>query len=562
MIKSLVAFSLFVAGVLSEEETETSEDQAEAVIIFNPPKEAPGAVFFDTFQDGLGKWASTSHPDFKGRFVVDKGSKNEHEEMSEEKELLIPDKALKYGLVATEDINLDTSGGFVFQYEVRLHDGITCGGAYMKLLASKTKPEEFDDKSRYAVMFGPDKCGTDTNKVHFITQVYNPISKEWVEHHLQDVPKVKTDKKTHLYTLVVSPNQKEYEILIDNESEKKGSFENDFDPPFQPPEEVEDPDDEKPDDWVDDEMMDDPDAEKPDDWDEDAPRRIEDPEASKPECWHDDEPDEVPDPDAEIPEGWDEEDDGVFEAPLVSNPLCTEECGCGEWEHPMITNPDYKGKWKAPKIKNPDYKGEWKPRVISNPAYYVHKPDDRRVSDIKGLAIDIWTMNKDVGFDNIYLGRNKETAFAFSQLSWQPKHVHEEKHSKKSSKKKKDKDGAGGEFISTIRNFIMDYTPHCVFTTIILVISLSWWCCNTTTEPAPTPVTDFRDETIVADEKVAEAGGTEEKSVPAKANESSGSKGDSSTSTTNEDASSSKSSSKAGESTSSVKKRKNKRRES
>merc|ERR1712060_241085 len=200
----------------------------------------------------------------------------------------------------------------------------------------------------------------------------------------------------------------------------KGKFADDFEPPFQPEKEIEDPDDKKPEDWVDDEKMDDP-------------------EASKPECWHDDEPDEVADPDAEIPDGWDEEDDGKFEAPLVTNPLCTEECGCGEWEHPEISNPDYKGKWRAPKIVNPDYKGPWEPRKIPNPAYYVHKPEHRRISDIEGLAIDIWSMNQDVGFDNVFLGKDRDDAFAFSQISWKPKNVHEE--AQKKSKKKKDKGG-------------------------------------------------------------------------------------------------------------------------
>jgi len=564
MIKSLAVLALFTSGVFSEgeTETETSKEKVETVVIFDPPKDAAGAVFFDTFQDGLGKWTSTSHPDFKGRFIIDKGSKNTYEAMSEEKELLIPDKALKYGLVATEDIDLDTSDGFVFQYEVRLHDSITCGGAYMKLLATKTVAEEFDDKSRYSVMFGPDKCGTGTNKVHFITQVYNPISEDWVEHHLQEAPKIKTDKNTHLYTLIVGPSQQEYEILIDNESQKKGTFEKDFDPPFQPPEEIEDPDDEKPDDWVDDEMMDDPDAVKPADWDEDAPRQIKDPDASKPDCWHDDEPDDVPDPEAEKPEGWDDEDDGVFEAPLVENPLCTEECGCGEWEHPMISNPDYKGKWKPPRIENPDYQGDWKPRIIRNPSYYLHKPEHRRVSDIKGLAIDIWTMDKDVGFDNIFLGKDKAEALAFSQVSWQPKNLHEKEHSKKSSKKKKDESEGVMGLVTKARNFVMDYTPQCVFTTIILVISISWWCCGKKAQAPPSPagdsiVTDHDQPEVLRNE----SGAKEDKFSSVQSKESSDAKQGPSSAATKENAN--RASSTAEEVTSSAKKKKRaKRRES
>jgi len=509
MIKPLAILGLIATRMLCDEEAESNEEEeVEAVVIFNPPKDAPGAVFFDTFQGGLGKWDSTSNPDFQGRFIIEKGSQNTHESMSEELELVVPDEARKYGLVATETIDLDTSNGFVFQYEVRFHEGITCGGSYMKLLAVNTPAEEFDDKTRYSVMFGPDKCGT-TNKVHFITQVFNPVSEEWAEHHLKDAPKVETDKSTHLYTLVVKKGQQEYEILIDNVSKKKGTFADDFDPPFQPEKEIKDPDDEKPEDWVDDEKMDDPEAEKPDDWDEDAPRQILDPDAEKPECWHDDEPDEVPDPEAVKPEGWDDEDDGEFEAPIVSNPICTEECGCGEWEHPMIANPDYKGKWTAPQIDNPDYIGEWEPRTITNPAYYVHKPEDRRISDIKGLAIDIWTMSKDVGFDNIYLGKDKDQAFAFSQVSWKPKSEHEA--AQKKSSKKNDKTGLEGEiagFFNKMRGFVMDYTPQVVFTTIILVISLSWWCCGRgEQEPVTVPYSEDR---IIPDEGKEEASAGDE----------------------------------------------------
>jgi len=303
---------------------------------------------------------------------------------------------------------------------------------------------------------------------------------------------------THLYTLVVKKGQTEYEIFIDNVSKKRGSFADDFDPPFQPEEEIEDPEDEKPEDWVDNEKMDDPEAVKPDDWDEDAPRKILDPKASKPECWHDDEPDEIPDPEAEKPDGWDDEDDGEFEAPIVPNPLCTDECGCGEWEHPLIANPDYKGKWKAPKIDNPDYIGEWAPRNIPNPAYYVHKPEHRRISDIKGLAIDIWTMNKDVGFDNIFLGKDRSQAFAFSQVSWKPKHDHEEAEKKKSKKDGKTGEGGIASMFSQARGFVMDYLPQFVFTTIILVISISWWCCGRG-EPAAVTIPESSEDRIIPD---------------------------------------------------------------
>ena len=54
----------------------------------------------------------------------------------------------------------------VMQYEVKLQNGLECGGAYMKLLQDNKAlhAEEFSNTSPYVIMFGPDKCGA-TNKV-------------------------------------------------------------------------------------------------------------------------------------------------------------------------------------------------------------------------------------------------------------------------------------------------------------------------------------------------------------------------------------------------------------
>ncbi len=53
-----------------------------------------------------------------------------------------------------------------FRYEVRLTEGLDCGGAYLKMLAATPNfdPKQLDSSSPYIIMFGPDKCGA-TNKV-------------------------------------------------------------------------------------------------------------------------------------------------------------------------------------------------------------------------------------------------------------------------------------------------------------------------------------------------------------------------------------------------------------
>merc|ERR1711982_258654 len=65
------------------------------------------------------------------------------------------------------------------------------------------------------------------------------------------------------------------------------------------PKEILDPADKKPEDWVDDSMMNDPESKKPGDWVEE--KRMVDPAAKK-------------------PDDWDDEEDGEGEAPMIANP--------------------------------------------------------------------------------------------------------------------------------------------------------------------------------------------------------------------------------------------------
>jgi Calreticulin family len=144
-------------------------------------------------------------------------------------------------------------------------------------------------------MFGPDKCGA-TDKVHFILQHRNPVSGMttchhttrinlhmltslgtalkplygqckstatklvhiavllpitlhsctdvvacsilclnagvWEEKHLADAPRIRGDKKHHVYTLALRPSDGSYEIYIDTKSESKGSLLDAMTPPI------------------------------------------------------------------------------------------------------------------------------------------------------------------------------------------------------------------------------------------------------------------------------------------------------------------------------------------
>merc|ERR1711865_1204642 len=93
---------------------------------------------------------------------------------------------------------------------------------------------------------------------------------------------------SHLYTMILKPDNT-VRVEIDQEKIYEGSVKEDWE--MLKPKEIEDPDDKKPIDWVEEAMMDDPAEKKPDDWVEE--KRIVDAEAKKPDDWDDEDDDAV-----------------------------------------------------------------------------------------------------------------------------------------------------------------------------------------------------------------------------------------------------------------------------
>ncbi|RSL51225.1 Calnexin [Fusarium duplospermum] len=359
--------------------------------------------------------------------------------MEGDKGLVVKNPAAHHAISAKFPKKIDNKGKtLVVQYEVKLQNGLECGGAYMKLLRDNKAlhQEEFANTTPYVIMFGPDKCGH-TNKVHFIFNHKNPKTGEYEEKHLSSPPTAKIVKTTELYTLIVHPNNT-YVIKQNNEEVKTGSLLEDFSPAVNPPAEIDDPKDTKPDDWVDQARIPDPEAKKPEDWDEEAPYEIVDEDATKPDDWLEEEAITVPDPEAEKPEDWDDEEDGDWIAPTVPNPKCGDVSGCGPWTKPMKRNPDYKGKWTAPYVENPAYKGTWAPRKIKNPDYYEDKTP-ANFEPMGAIGFEIWTMQSDILFDNIYIGHSVEDANKLAEETFGVKHP-VEKALFEAEKPKQDKD--------------------------------------------------------------------------------------------------------------------------
>lgn len=395
------------------------------------------APFLEQFTDGWDSRWKASHAkkenteeewQFVGTWEVEEPTV--FKGIAGDKGLVLKDKAAHHAISAKFDKPIDNKGKtLVIQYEVKLQKFLECGGAYMKLLQDNKalSSDEFSNASPYIIMFGPDKCGA-TNKVHFIFRHKNPKTGEYEEKHMDSAPSAEINKLTNLYTLIVKPDQT-FELLINGESKKTGSLLEDFTPSVEPPKEIDDADDKKPEDWVDEATFKDPEAVKPEDWDEDAPFEIPDEDATKPEDWLEDEPLTIPDPEAEKPEDWDDEEDGDWIPPMVSNPKCDEVSGCGPWSKPMIKNPAFKGKWTAPIIDNPAWKGVWKPRKIANPAYFEDKTP-ANFEPMGAIGFELWTMNEDILFDNIYIGHSIEDAAAFRKETFDVKKPNEEKAEK------------------------------------------------------------------------------------------------------------------------------------
>lgn len=411
-------------------------------------------------------------------------------------------RALHYAVTAPlkKAVNFATNGdgGVVVQYEVRWpQEGDNCGGAYVKLFAKDTLPElkTVNDQTPYVVMFGPDKCGS-TSKVHLILRHKNPISGEYEEKHLKKSLEVAfaAKEETQVFTLVVKPDDT-YKILVDNEVKASGNLLNDLSPPLNPPKEIDDPEDVKPEDWVDEAKIPNMLLSKPDDWDEDAPQFVDDEDAVMPEGWEENESEEIADPDATLPDDWDEDEDGEWEAPTIANPLCI--VGCGEWKRPKKKNPEYKGKWVRPMMDNPDYKGEWAPRRIENPAYFeldnFAGNTAKGFDDIAAIAVEVWTMKEGVNFDNFLVVDDESAAREFAENTAILKTA-KQLEAKKSAKKAKQQESIDamldGSFLGLVAYALAMAQSNLVaaiatgsLVVLASVYLLQWCCCSSSVNP-------------------------------------------------------------------------------
>merc|ERR1711981_968443 len=320
-------------------------------------------VYFeeDFSGDWESRWVQSEHKDDLGKFVAAAGKNGDANDLG----LKTSQDAKFYGISASFKEFSNKEKPLVVQYTVKHEQGIDCGGAYLKLGPAPFDGKKFHGETVYNVMLGPDICGM-TKRTHLI---FNYNDKNLLKD--KDL-RTESDELTHIYTLIVKPDNT-FAVQIDGSEVEAGKLADGW--KFLEPKEIDDPDEKKPSDWVDEAEMDDPEDKKPD--------------------GHDDIPAKIADPKATKPDDWDDESDG-------------------DWEAPQIDNPEFKGEWKAKRIPNPAYKGVWAPKKIANPKFV----DDDQLYSFDSFAfvgIDIWQVKSGTIFDNLLITDDVDAAKAAAE---------------------------------------------------------------------------------------------------------------------------------------------------
>ena len=289
-----------------------------------------------------------------------------------------------YGISAKLDKPFYSHGKSLYiQFAVRLEqiDGMDCGGAYLKLFPSKIDQKKLDGKTPYIFMFGPDICGAGKQFTQFILG-YDKLKhkrkkvapNKYV--HLRKKLHCETDKLTHLYTLIIKPDNT-YEYKVDNSRVDGGYLEEDFD--ILPKEKIIDTNAKKPNDWEEDSMLPDPNHVMPPGYGKE-PKFIPDPSKTKPVMWNDAED--------------------------------------GEWEPPLIINPSWQGDWEPKMIRNPNYKGSWTPPYVSNPEYDANEAEFvyDQCNPCEYVGLDLWQVDAGTVFDDILITDSESDAESFAHL--------------------------------------------------------------------------------------------------------------------------------------------------
>jgi len=234
-----------------------------AVVLFGIIALASAKVYFsETFDDKWdSRWVPSKSRESEGtQGVWDLSHGKYYNDAEKDKGLHTTADARFYQITAEIPEKFSNEGkDLIVQYSVKHEQRIDCGGGYIKLLPSGVDQEAFNGDTPYNIMFGPDICGSSTKRTHVI------FTKDGKNNLINKDVKCESDEWTHLYTLVVKPDNT-FKVSIDGKEVSSGSLKDDFSMLL--PRQIKDPNAKKPADWVDQKMMADPTDKKPEGWDD------------------------------------------------------------------------------------------------------------------------------------------------------------------------------------------------------------------------------------------------------------------------------------------------------
>merc|ERR1712187_579050 len=159
-----------------------------------------------------------------------------------------------FGISAGFDSFSNEGKDLIIQYQAKYEKDVECGGGYLKIGPKLEDLTTFGDPTAYNIMFGPDKCGY-TKRTHLIFNYKgnNVLKKSDLSY------KQEGEGTSHLYTMILKPDNT-VRVEIDQEKIYEGSIKEDWE--VLKPKEIEDPEDKKPDDWVEEKRIVDSEAKK------------------------------------------------------------------------------------------------------------------------------------------------------------------------------------------------------------------------------------------------------------------------------------------------------------
>lgn len=123
-------------------------------------------------------------------------------------------------------------------------------------------------------------------------------------------------------------------------------------------------------------------------------------------------------------------------------------------------------------MKNPAYQGTWKAKQIPNPNYFEEK-NPAALPAIGAIAFEIWTMQNNILFDNVFIGYDPEAAKEFAEQTWRLKFAKQ-----KEQAPKPESAGDATNPIELVKNFVMAYPIPIIGTILAILISIPLFCCR------------------------------------------------------------------------------------